>query len=1554
MSGSISFPGNVDSPIIRDISVDKQIPIASWDDIRDFMDRVGDDFSRRDDYIDDIEDFYDQSLRPFRDPLIVDLGATGIKLQSMADSGVYFDVDGDGVKERTGWISGEDGFLAIDHNANGKVDNINELIGDQNRSGFTELATYDANGDRVIDSRDPIFTSLKVWRDANANGLTEAGEMTSLSANGIKSIDLDFTEVHHTSEENLIHEQGNFETNSGETRQIVDVWLQTDSVDTRTALAQLTPSGPAAALPNIRGYGALADLQQAMTGDPALQPLVTAVVNTSVDDFERLPARVADLLYRWAGASQIDPASRGGHIDARQLAVIEAVTGTPWRQTGTGDPNPPDWAAASLNQAWDRILGENMARLVIQGSLKDAFATALYLPETDRVMTAEPFEIYLDAVAARAPLADAGDAVFYWSVARDALRMVAEDSGVEESDFTAMLADALEPFGLASFSAQIGAPVDLRAAPVLGRTFSSQEVVLLGDGADRIKVAQSGAAVFGGGGSDEMRSSASGPTTFSGGAGNDALFGSNADDFLDGGAGADWMEGAGGNDTYVVDNINDVVIEEGGGNGGEDTIRTSISIALPDFVETLILTGIAAINGTGNDGNNTLIGNSAKNVLAGGNGDDIYEIGADDSVVELTDAGRDTVRVGGSHTLAANVEDLALQGTGNFNGTGNAIDNLLIGNSGNNILNGGLGDDQMEGGAGNDVYHVDSDRDSVREGDGEGIDLVYASASYHLSYAVENLTLIGIANIVGNGNEQNNIIIGNSGNNIIDGGGGSDEMRGGAGNDIYYVDAATDRIVEGAGAGFDAVLTSLAAYTLAAHIEKLEFTGNGPFGGTGNDLDNWLIGGSGADILTGGAGRDTLEGGYDNDTLLGGDGDDRLVGGEGSDTMTGGNGNDTYVVSDSTDRIVETATGGDDTVIVSGSLILSSYIENVILENSGMFDATGTAANNRLTGNDYNNVLDGRGGIDAMIGGGGDDTYIVDVAGDQVIEKSGQGRDLVKSSVNMALVGNAEDLTLLGTTAIYATGNASDNTIVGNNANNVVVGGAGGDTLTGGAGSDKFRFLSLDADSFDTITDFQIGTSGDKIDLTKLVASLGYSGANPFADGVIRIVDYGGSSVIQVDATWNTVSEDWQDVVLVENVTAAQLRTRIGTQVTTNDTTNLVPVVWIEPDDVKVVSGRQARVAFDADTVRDYDSDGLTWTAAVLNADGSSSALPSWLVFNPYVPALIGTPATNIADLKVQVTVKDESGAAATFVVTLYSDQTLTGTSSNDTLGGGLGNDSLVGLGGDDVLRGEAGADRLDGGAGVDTASYYAGSAGVTVDLAVGTGTGGDAQGDTYVGIENLTGSNQGNDSLVGNAGANTLAGWSGDDLLRGGAGVDRLDGGAGSDSASYYTGTVGVTVNLTTGNGLGGDAQGDTYVGIENVNGSTAADQITGNTLANVLNGWAGQDVLTGGTGADRFVLTAVTDSRVGTADRVTDFSRTQGDRIDLSAIDANTGAAGNQAFIFIGSGLYTGVAGQLRTAVTSPGITTIAGDLNGDGLSDFQIQLNGTTALVASDFVL
>ncbi|MGO1077576.1 calcium-binding protein [Inquilinus sp. CA228] len=318
----------------------------------------------------------------------------------------------------------------------------------------------------------------------------------------------------------------------------------------------------------------------------------------------------------------------------------------------------------------------------------------------------------------------------------------------------------------------------------------------------------------------------------------------------------------------------------------------------------------------------------------------------------------------------------------------------------------------------------------------------------------------------------------------------------------------------------------------------------------------------------------------------------------------------------------------------------------------------------------------------------------------------------------------------------------------------------------------------------------------------------------------------------------------------------------------------------------------------------------------------------------------------------------------------LINIENLTGGASADALIGNAvvnlllgsdGDDLLNGAAGDDRLRGDAGADQLIGGIGVDTASYAQSAAGVVVSLAAGTASGGDAQGDVLNGIESLEGSDH-DDALTGNAVANALTGGQGNDVLRGGAGSDTLDGGAGLDTAMYTENTAAVRVDLTTGVATGGTAQGDVLIGIENVQGGAAGDELIGSGGGNVLAGNAGDDVLfggagadllNGGIGADRFVFASTRDSIPGLVDSIRDFSRAQGDRIDLAQVDADVFAAGDQAFSFIGTAAFTGAAGQLRFQ-TNGAATTVSADVDGDMIADFQLTLTGAIALTAADFVL
>ncbi len=391
---------------------------------------------------------------------------------------------------------------------------------------------------------------------------------------------------------------------------------------------------------------------------------------------------------------------------------------------------------------------------------------------------------------------------------------------------------------------------------------------------------------------------------------------------------------------------------------------------------------------------------------------------------------------------------------------------------------------------------------------------------------------------------------------------------------------------------------------------------------------------------------------------------------------------------------------------------------------------------------------------------------------------------------------------------------------------------------------------------------------------------------------------------------------------------------------------------------------------------------------------------------------------------------------------TLTGVENIIGSSASDRLYGDGNANTLTGGEGDDTLRGGAGADALNGGSGSDFANYQGSASGVTVNLATGINSGGDAQGDVLTGIENLYGSSHddqltgnearniiggelGNDTLNGNGGDDSLSGEAGDDTLNGGDGNDRLvggdgtdilhgnadndsidagagndlvtgdtgndtltggagddqiiggagndfiEGGAGADTitgndgidtASYAGSAAGVTVDLAAGTGTGGDAQGDTLSGIEQVLGSDLNDTLTGDANANTLWGLAGDDVLIGGGGGDAlkggagndiFVYAALSDSAVSGIgkDTITDFAA--GDRIDLSAIDADGNSVnGDTAFTF-GTGDFTRTPGELRV-VTAGAIQVVYVDVNGDKAPDFAINVISDHPLTAADFVL
>ncbi|MFG6082186.1 calcium-binding protein [Paracoccus litorisediminis] len=340
---------------------------------------------------------------------------------------------------------------------------------------------------------------------------------------------------------------------------------------------------------------------------------------------------------------------------------------------------------------------------------------------------------------------------------------------------------------------------------------------------------------------------------------------------------------------------------------------------------------------------------------------------------------------------------------------------------------------------------------------------------------------------------------------------------------------------------------------------------------------------------------------------------------------------------------------------------------------------------------------------------------------------------------------------------------------------------------------------------------------------------------------------------------------------------------------------------------------------------------------------------------------------------------------------------------SDDTLLGGTGLDVLLGGGGNDFLSGGAGADDMDGGDGDDTYTVdHAddlviegdGPGHDLVRTSVGYTLGGNVEDLLLIGTSKLTGignnlanlitGNSGSNTVLGLGGNDTLIGWNGNDTIDGGAGSDEMDGGVGNDtflvnaegdvvieaaaqgsdlvqSSISYTLVENVEKLILLGSGNiqgGGNSLANVLtgnVGRNNLSGLGGKDSISGGDGNDTLAGGQSADRLTGGVGVDQFVFLALSDSttKAGGRDTITDFSATDGDRINLAALDADTVGAGDQAFTYIGAAAFTGHAGELVASIVTGG-TLISGDVNGDRRADFSILLDGQVTLEANSFLL
>ena len=657
--------------------------------------------------------------------------------------------------------------------------------------------------------------------------------------------------------------------------------------------------------------------------------------------------------------------------------------------------------------------------------------------------------------------------------------------------------------------------------------------------------------------------------------GHDLIYGNDVANIIDGGPLADRMYGGGGDDTFFVESESDQVFEFEG--EGFDVVFASSSFNLwGAFVERVTLTG----NGNfyvydaynvdeiiGNDGDNVLQGAKAGAVRIGGKGDDTYFVNHEMArVVELAGEGVDEVYADCDYSLAGTyVENLRLS-TDGVRAIGNSLNNVIHGNARDNYIDGGRGADIMSGGYGNDVYVVDHVGDQVLEyfDSVPGRDTVHAHVSFTLGAMVEDIVLMGRADLDATGNELNNVLTGNAGLNIL---------AGGRGDDTYVIQTVGDQVRERAGEGYDEVVSSISFNLAGTYVEALTLVGDGDLTAVGNSLSNRLIGNAGRNVLDGRQGADVMIGGAGDDTyhvdhagdrvvelagggrdqvfasvsfsligsdverltltgkadldaigneldnaLVGNSGDNELRGGRGADDMAGGLGDDIYFVDDVRDRVFEYAGQGRDEIRSSVTYSLAGrHVEQLTLTGAADIDAIG---------NTHANVLVGNAGVNRLVGGSSNDIYHVQTTGDVAVERAGQGIDHVYASISYDLRGQyVEHLTLVGDADLKALGNSLANFITGNAGDNRIWGAGGQDRLTGGGGADTFVFLKVSESTTalsDRITDL---SDDDTIDLSGIDANVLVEGDQAFrfvdaftgSAGEARLILTAGVTLLDLD-----------------------------------------------------------------------------------------------------------------------------------------------------------------------------------------------------------------------------------------------------------------------------------------------------------------------------------------------------------------------------------------------------------------------------------------------------
>ena len=1050
-------------------------------------------------------------------PLIVDLDGDGVETVS-TNNGIHFDHDGNGFAENTGWVGKDDGLLVRDLNNNGQIDNGSELFGSNTllsnnqkaANGFEALKDLDSNGDNIFNNQDTAWNEVKVWKDANGNGVVDEGELLTMEQAGITGFDLNYQSQSRDDANGNAHLQTSTITKAdGTTADITDVWFKTDtanSVDT----THITIPDNIKALPDVAGFGNVHSLQIAMALDEsgALKALIEQYAATT-DKAER-ETILDNIIYHWAGVQDEDPRGRDpahtyGKVidDCRKLEALEEFMGRDYAGTwcwGERDPNPHGRAAPFILQAYD-ILKE-----YVNNSL---------LAQTHYKSMLESIPLTYNSETGK------------WEADTTALTAAWETAYAADQEGTqAMMKEFARVLNCFGTNGQLVAETIRNSA---GSSGSSFENALLMFGVWENSGTENNDALYGTDGNDLLE----------GKAGNDNLFGNGGDDLLIGGAGNDYLIGGNGDDIYhfdpgfgddALDNLQDESVPN------SDIIRFGEGI-LPDKVSLgrqgfdLIITVSYAPDEDGStrpndslrvysyfDKQGTTSATVSTITFADGTSWDYDYVSTHwNSVPDIN----------GGVTREGNNEDNSLSGT--------EANDILIGNGGNDTINGYGGNDRLFGGAGNDNLSGGDGDDTYLYNLGDGLDTIMDSGnrdkiSFGEGISFEDLSFSLVKHnylkITVKGDENQGIIIQN--------------FNGGLNykiEDLYFYDGSV------------------------VHLSEIPLTYRQ------NDEDEILYLSDNGDTIYAEGGKDQITGGMGNDTIAGGKGWDVINGGRGQNTYIWnlGDGFDTITCDYDSDDSIKFGAGikfedltfrydyphlvilvnGDET---QGMTISQpQYLHYLKFANGRTVDLTKTGLTYHQTddeeypinGSDNNDVIYGFGGNDTISAAGGDDTIIGGKGCDTLnggdgddtyVWNLGDGLDTVSDSSGTTTLQFGEGITLDNLTfeksnyqwRIYVNGDRTqgfycsqgmpdiikladgsvlkmnetgwnihnsdnndniqgsvyddvinggggDDSITSEDGNDTLIGGEGDDTLVGGDGNDTYVWNL--GDGFDSISD---------------------------------------------------------------------------------------------------------------------------------------------------------------------------------------------------------------------------------------------------------------------------------------------------------------------------------------------------------------------------------------------------------------------------------------------------------------------------------------------------